>query len=188
MRGWPVAFCFICRNQSRIISGELSGSCRTKGRHKIWWVGYCNVKSRKVELPEEVNGMLERGNKMGIINQSIFYEIFKSKPNTLLEDFIKIKTVTDLSKQNQLVVIMSYSCLLLILWHFLQNFILSKWLLPVAPIKHDSVGADDGVAGDAVRHDPHPILVGPRNVETLDTTHRTKLVPGDKNKFINSLF
>ena len=52
---------------------------------------------------------------MGIINQSMFDEIFKSKPNTLLEDFIKIKTVTDLSKQNQLVVIISYSCLLLIL-------------------------------------------------------------------------
>ena len=73
-------------------------------------------------------------------------------------------------------------CVDLLLGHLLNNLILFKGLFPIASIKGDSVGGDDGVAGDAVGHDPHPVLVRSWDVETLHSTSRTKLMPSGKHE------
>ena len=65
------------------------------------------------------------------------------------------------------------------LGHVLDSVVCLDGLLPVLPIEHHKLLCGDGVAGDAVGHHPHPVLVGARGVETLHSAHATEPVPCD---------
>ena len=60
--------------------------------------------------------------------------------------------------------------------HFLDEIVRLEGFLPLVPLEVDDFSISNCSRGDAVRHHTNPVLVRSWNVETLNSTHRTKFV------------
>ena len=100
---------------------------------------------------------------------TIKFQLITRKISIVCQKIVRIDTFSNEVCQR-------YLQIYLVFWHFLDGSLRLEGLLPIATLEVDHFFISNRARGDAVRHHTNSVLVWSWNVETLNSTNRTKLM------------